>query len=550
MTTTAGEMPVRRPVRGLRLGGRYELRSRIAVGGMGEVWASQDLALGRSVATKVLRPELAGDDRFLARLRAEARTSAPLAHPNIAALYDYGEDDGAGYLIMELVAGEPLADVLEREHVLGPDAVLPILAQAARALHAAHVCGIVHRDIKPSNILLTPDGRVKITDFGISVAANEARTGPHGVVLGTAQYLAPEQALGRPVTPASDIYSLGVVAYEALVGRRPFTGPTLAAIASAHVTDPVPDLPDFVPAPVRDVVGRMLAKDPERRPRSAASLARALERIAKEIELARPVDAAAERTGEGGRHAHASATGEHGRHRRTGGSETGPAVRIRAERGGIIEVTLPGQPVPVEPDTATVPWVAPVDDDGAPAISGEVATGTGAGGDAARGEAVGESRAGAVVGSGGEEVSGPEVAQVGMTPEDIAGVAAPVLDGVPAQDAPDMPSGWPVASAGGQSVQRFPAGAGTSARRLRALHRRSRWSPGWISLLWLLAVAALAIAAVALLAAGTLGRAVESAPTSTTPDGWHVAAGALAGEVGRAAGLVPGHRTQSEDGSW
>jgi serine/threonine-protein kinase len=261
---------------------------------MGEVWITRDLSLERSVATKVLRPELAGDDRFLAYLRTEARTSAPLAHPNIAALYDYGEDDdGAGYLVMELVAGEPLSDILAREQVLPPEELLPILAQAARALHAAHVGGVIHRDIKPSNILITPDGRVKITDFGISVGTGQRATTPRGTVLGTVHYISPEQALGRDASPSSDLYSLGVVAYEAAVGRRPFTGPSVVDVAHAHVNEPVPPLPEHLPPQLRDVIQRMLAKHPERRPRSAASLARALERIAKELELSRPHDEAA-----------------------------------------------------------------------------------------------------------------------------------------------------------------------------------------------------------------------------------------------------------------
>ena len=255
------------------------------------MWVTEDLSLQRSVAAKVLRPELAGDERFLADLRAEARTSAPLAHPNIAALYDYGEDsDGSGYLVMELVSGETLADVLAREHTLAAQALLPVLAQAARALHAAHVAGVVHRDVKPSNILITPDGRVKITDFGISVGTQDRPTTPVRTVLGTAHYISPEQALGRDATPASDVYALGVVAFEAAAGHRPFCGGSLVDVAHAHVHQPVPDMPDHVPEPLRDLVYRMLAKHPERRPRSAAAVARSLERIARELELARPFE--------------------------------------------------------------------------------------------------------------------------------------------------------------------------------------------------------------------------------------------------------------------
>ena len=285
-----------KPQQGLRLGGRYELRSRLAVGGMGEVWVTEDLSLQRSVAAKVLRPELAGDERFLADLRAEARTTAPLAHPNIAALYDYGEDpDGSGYLVMELVAGETLADVLGRERTLAVEALLPILAQAARALHAAHVAGVVHRDVKPSNILITPDGQVKITDFGISTGADsreERRERSRCTVLGTAHYLSPEQALGREATPASDVYALGVVAFEAASGRRPFDGDSLTDVAQAHVHQRVPALPEHLPDPIRDLISRMLEKHPQRRPRSAAAVARTLDRIARELELAHPFEEA------------------------------------------------------------------------------------------------------------------------------------------------------------------------------------------------------------------------------------------------------------------
>ena len=268
------------PEAGLVLGGRYELISRIAVGGMGEVWTAMDLHLHRRVAAKVLRAEFAGDKAFLDRLRAEARNSAALSHQNIAAIYDYGEQVGSGYLIMELVHGEPLAELLARERTLEPAQLLPILGQTARALHTAHMAGVVHRDVKPSNILITADGHVKITDFGISVGSNQAPMTAAGMVMGTAQYLPPEQAMGRAATGAGDIYALGVVAYEALAGRRPFTGSTQVDIAFAHVNQPVPPLPDVIDVRVRDVVMQMLDKDPERRPRSAASLARMLEELA------------------------------------------------------------------------------------------------------------------------------------------------------------------------------------------------------------------------------------------------------------------------------
>ena len=187
---------------GLLLGERYRLVRQIAVGGMGEVWEGYDDALARPVAVKVLRSEFAGDRGFLERFRTEARNSASLSHPNIAQLFDYGEQEGSGFLIMELVVGEPLSDLLEREPVLPTRRLLPILAQTARALHAAHLAGVVHRDVKPGNILLGRGGRVKITDFGVSLARNQVTMTATGMVMGTAQYLSPEQAVGKPATPA------------------------------------------------------------------------------------------------------------------------------------------------------------------------------------------------------------------------------------------------------------------------------------------------------------------------------------------------------------
>ncbi|WNB85575.1 serine/threonine-protein kinase [Cellulomonas sp. ATA003] len=269
-----------RPTTGTALGGRYRLDRLIAVGGMGEVWVGHDLSLRRSVAVKVLRTEFAGDPGFLERFRTEARNAASLTHPNIAATYDYGEQSGSSYLVMELVDGEPLSDLLEREPVLPEARLLPVLAQTARALDAAHAVGVVHRDVKPGNILLGPGGRVKITDFGVSTAPDQAPMTATGMVMGTAQYLSPEQAVGRPATALSDLYSLGVVAYEALAGKRPFTGPTAVDIAVAHVNDPVPPLPPHVSRPVADVVRRLLAKDPADRPASAGALARTLDALA------------------------------------------------------------------------------------------------------------------------------------------------------------------------------------------------------------------------------------------------------------------------------
>ena len=272
-----------RPVEGLTLGERYTLVRRIAMGGMGEVWVARDAKLAREIAVKVLREEYTGNEDFLRRLRTEARNSSTLVHPNIAQMFDYGEELGAGYLVMELVLGEPLADLLEREPVLPPARLLPILAQTARGLHAAHLAGVVHRDVKPGNILLEHSGTVKITDFGVSVAQNQVPMTATGMVMGTAQYLSPEQAVGQSATGASDIYALGVVAYEATAGRRPFTGRTPVDIAIAHVNAPVPLLPTSVHPGLAETITQMLEKDPARRITSADQLARHLDMLAAEI---------------------------------------------------------------------------------------------------------------------------------------------------------------------------------------------------------------------------------------------------------------------------
>ncbi|WP_127791759.1 serine/threonine-protein kinase [Agromyces sp. LHK192] len=268
-----------RPSAGLTFGGRYELQSRIAIGGMGEVWQATDLVIGRQVAIKILKDEYLGDPGFLERFRAEARHAALVNHEGIANVFDYGEEDGSAYLVMELVPGEALSTILEREHVLSTDKVLDIVAQTAAALQAAHAAGLVHRDIKPGNLLITPDGRVKITDFGIARIADQVPLTATGQVMGTVQYLSPEQASGHPASPTTDIYSLGIVAYECLAGRRPFTGESQVAIAMAQINETPPDLPVTVSEPVRNLVYACIAKNPADRPQSAAHLARAAQAL-------------------------------------------------------------------------------------------------------------------------------------------------------------------------------------------------------------------------------------------------------------------------------
>ncbi len=263
-----------RPDTDVLLGGRYLLTERIAGGGMGEVWAATDEVLGRPVAVKILRREYADDPTFLERFRAEARHAAGLSHSGIAAVYDYGEDDGSPFIVMELVPGEALSAEMAREGAIAPDRTLDIIGQAALALQVAHDGGVIHRDVKPGNLLLTPDGTVKITDFGIARATDSVPLTLTGAIMGTAYYISPEQASGESVTPASDVYSLGIVAYECLTGRRPFDGNTPVNVALAQVREEPPALPAGIPEPVTALVMRMLAKDPADRPASAGELGR------------------------------------------------------------------------------------------------------------------------------------------------------------------------------------------------------------------------------------------------------------------------------------
>ena len=255
------------------LGNRYRLDERIAVGGMGEVWRAHDEVLGRDVAVKVLRRDLADDQEFVDRFRDEARHTASLSHPNIAAVHDYAESDGVSYLVMELVDGEPLSELLAREGALPVERTLDLLAQVALALQAAHDAGVIHRDIKPGNLLVRPDGTVKVTDFGIARAA-EATAGrtQTGTVLGTAYYMPPESARGEQATAASDVYALGVVGYECLAGARPFTATNPVAVATAHLHDVPPPLPTHVPREVTRLVLSCLAKDPALRPSPASAV--------------------------------------------------------------------------------------------------------------------------------------------------------------------------------------------------------------------------------------------------------------------------------------
>ncbi|HMG63494.1 MAG TPA: serine/threonine-protein kinase, partial [Streptosporangiaceae bacterium] len=267
------------------LAGRYELVARIGVGGYGEVWRGTDSVLARPVAIKLLQAEHTVQPEAMMRFRAEARHAGALSHPCIAHVYDYCEPAAPDppFLVMELVDGMSLAEVLTR----GPmDVVraMDVIGQAAAGLYAAHQAGLVHRDIKPGNLLISRAGPVKITDFGIAQAQVPAASGPvtmTGMVLGTAGYMAPERVEGNQATVASDLYALGVVAWECLAGLLPRGGlaarsgdPTLDQPAIAPRTAPLPPLPASIPADVAGLVSRLTARDPARRPASAGEVAR------------------------------------------------------------------------------------------------------------------------------------------------------------------------------------------------------------------------------------------------------------------------------------
>ncbi len=264
----------------LVLAGRYRLETRIAIGGTGEVWRGTDPVLGRAVAVKLLHVGYSQHAHTLDRFRAEARHAGALSHPGIAQIYDYGED-GQPFLVMELVDGPSLADVLARGP-LGAARTMDVVAQAAAALAAAHAAGLVHRDVKPANLLACPGGQVKITDFGIAHAAGSAPLTRTGTLIGTPGYLAPERVAGQAATPASDLYSLGIVGYECLTGAVPYTGTPLG-VALAHTTGQLPPLGPHIPPEVAELVTALTAKDPAARPASAADTARWAARLRDDL---------------------------------------------------------------------------------------------------------------------------------------------------------------------------------------------------------------------------------------------------------------------------
>jgi serine/threonine-protein kinase len=279
-----------KPEAGQIYGNRYRLVDRIAIGGMGEVWRAHDEVILRDVAIKILKPEFMGDPGFLERFRVEARHAARVDHEGIADVYDYGEGSGSAYLVMELVSGDSLARIIEKRIRLTGVEVLSIIEQTARALHAAHEDGLVHRDVKPGNLLITPSGKVKITDFGIARVADQVALTATGQVMGTVQYLAPEQATGKQATPSTDIYSLGIVAYEALTGRRPFTGESQMVIAMAQINDKPPAMGEDIDQRVQDLVLSCLAKKPNQRPGSALDLSNRARALRLQLEGISPTE--------------------------------------------------------------------------------------------------------------------------------------------------------------------------------------------------------------------------------------------------------------------
>lgn len=263
---------------GTTLNDRYLLTSRIGGGGMGEVWRADDAVLGRVVAVKVLMPALTDRPTFAQRFQNEARAMATLRHPGVVDVYDYGSchvgERRVSFLVMEYVDGESLDRLLTRS-ALTPEATMRLVAEVADALAAAHAQGIVHRDVKPANLMIRDDGSVALTDFGIAHSVSAGQLTATGTMLCSAGYCAPEQATASNVTPAVDVYALGVVAYECLTGRLPYDGDTPVQIIFKHLNAPIPPLPGDVPPAPRHVVARALEKAPDRRWASAAAMGEA-----------------------------------------------------------------------------------------------------------------------------------------------------------------------------------------------------------------------------------------------------------------------------------
>jgi serine/threonine protein kinase len=291
---------------GALIAGRYEIREHIATGGMASVFKTWDHRVERIVAIKILRSLDKNDARAVERFRREARAAAALAHPNAVTIYDFVEESGQYFLVMEYIHGPTLKQLVGQRRQLQPREAIEIAVQVCSVLQVAHARGFIHRDIKPQNIMLTWSGGgngnlgdggawVKLTDFGIVRVAEDAGLTNSGIVLGTADYLSPEQARGETLTASSDLYSLGVVMFEMLTGRPPFVGPTAVSIAMQHASTNPPSLRQFnpaIPPALEQLVLRTLQKEPEDRFSSAAEMQQALRHCAKEIMRGKPVASA------------------------------------------------------------------------------------------------------------------------------------------------------------------------------------------------------------------------------------------------------------------
>ena len=266
---------------------RYEARDLLGRGGMAKVYLAHDKVLDRDVALKVLREEFAEDEEFVERFKREALSAASLSHPNIVSVYDRGEaEDGTSYIAMEYVPGGTLKERISSSGPLDPGVAVSLALQIAEALGAAHECGVVHRDIKSQNILLTATGEAKVADFGIARAADATTISHPGDILGTAKYMSPEQAADKPATPKSDLYSFGVVLYEMLTGKLPYTAESPVAVSMKHLNEPLrppKELNPEMPEDLNVLVTMLLAKDPEDRYESAAEVAEDLRRMCDEL---------------------------------------------------------------------------------------------------------------------------------------------------------------------------------------------------------------------------------------------------------------------------
>ncbi|WP_347487922.1 Stk1 family PASTA domain-containing Ser/Thr kinase [Desulfoscipio sp. XC116] len=290
---------------GKMLGNRYEILEKLGGGGMAIVYKSRDTFLNRYVTVKVLRPEFTSDEDFIRRFRREAQAVASLSHPNIVNIHDVGQEEGIHYLVMEYIQGDNLKAVIRKNGHLKPDHAVRFAVQVCGALEHAHENHIVHRDVKPHNILITDDGRAKLTDFGIAMEATSGTITRTDTIMGSVHYLSPEQARGETATAKSDIYAVGILLYEMLTGKQPYSGDSPIAVALKHIQEtpqPVDEVNKDVPAELAAVVMRAMEKKPENRYKSAAELARYLELALEDTDQATvviPTDELAARAASG-----------------------------------------------------------------------------------------------------------------------------------------------------------------------------------------------------------------------------------------------------------